>query len=52
VQVVLRAPASAAAALCPISPPGGFSMLDVLYIVIGIVSFVATILYLPACDSL
>jgi len=27
-------------------------MLDVMYLAIGIVAFVATILYLPACDSL
>jgi len=27
-------------------------MLDVVYIVIGIVAFVVTALYFPACDSL
>ena len=28
------------------------SMLDVLYIVIGVVAFAVTVLYLPACDRL
>ncbi len=32
--------------------PQEISMLDVIYIVIGIAAFVATALYLPACDSL
>ena len=32
--------------------PEEITMLDVVYIVIGIAAFVATALYLPACDSL
>ncbi len=39
-------------AQCRRHPPRRVPMLDVIYLVIGVVSFAATILYLPACDSL